>query len=89
MARQITMEHKTRVQVPLTDDTIRKIDIYASKMGMSRAAVMAYAIGQYVMGLDKVIESMERVPEIVSGQVTIDEILKGFGQEQKNAPQSR
>ena len=45
-----------RVQVNISDDMVNKLDMYASKMGVSRSALCSVLIGQAVMGYDKAFE---------------------------------
>lgn len=42
-----------RIQVKLSDEMVKKIDKYASEIGMSRSALCSYFIGQAMLGVEK------------------------------------
>lgn len=52
-------DDKQRFTISLTKETTEKLDLYASKMGVSRSMLCALAIGQYVMTLDTAIEKFK------------------------------
>ena len=42
-----------RIQVIMSDDMVKKVDAYASQIGVSRSSLCATLIGQGIMGFDK------------------------------------
>lgn len=48
-----------RVQVNLSDNMVKRIDTIAENVGVSRSALCATIIGQYVMGIEKGFEVLE------------------------------
>lgn len=49
-----------RVQVNVDDEMVKKIDLYAKKMGVTRSALCSVFIGQGIMGYDKSFEILDR-----------------------------
>lgn len=58
-----------RVQVNLSDDMVKRLDMYAELMGVSRSALCALAIGQTVLGYDKAYAKIDNV-----GDSLLDEL---------------
>lgn len=52
-----------KVQISVSDDLVKKIDVYASMMGVSRSALCAVFIGQGVMGFNKAYELVDNMSE--------------------------
>lgn len=48
-----------KVQVMLNDDMVSKLDNYAKQIGVSRSALCAVIIGQYVMSSDKIFQQTQ------------------------------
>lgn len=49
-----------RVQVNVDDEMVKKVDLYAKKMGVTRSALCSVFIGQGIMGYDKSFEILDR-----------------------------
>lgn len=59
-----------KVQVNVSDEMVEKVDFWAKKLGISRSAFCATAIGQYVFGFEK---SVELIEGYATKEVTDDE----------------
>lgn len=57
-----------RVQVNLSDDMVKRLDMYAELMGVSRSSLCAQFIGQAVLAYDKSYAKIDSV-----GDALIDE----------------
>lgn len=51
--------NEMKVQVMLNDDMVSKLDNYAKQIGVSRSALCAVIIGQYVMSSDKIFQQTQ------------------------------
>lgn len=61
-----------RIQVNLSEEMIKKLDEYATKMGISRSALCATFIGQGVLGYQKSFEVIDTI-----GQTLGRDLLEG------------
>jgi len=52
-------KEKCRVQVIVSKEMSDKIDLYSSKMGLSRSALCCQFIGQGIMGYDKAFDVVD------------------------------
>lgn len=50
-----------RVQINLNDDLVKRIDKYAAAIGQNRSSVCAMWIGQSALGIEKTIETLEKM----------------------------
>lgn len=64
-----------RVYVSISDEMFEKLDYYSKKMCMSRSQLMNFLCGQGLMSLDKSMNILENMGEIVSHDL-IDNSLK-------------
>ena len=56
-----------RIQVIMNDDMVKRVDAYASMIGVSRSALCATLIGQGIMGYDKAYQLVnENLDKIVA-----------------------
>jgi metal-responsive CopG/Arc/MetJ family transcriptional regulator len=67
-----------RIQVNLSDDMVKRLDMYADLMGVSRSSLCAQFIGQAVLGYDKAYSKIDDVGdslinEFKSEKVSSDE----------------
>lgn len=60
-----------RVQVNLSDDMVKRLDMYAELMGVSRSSLCAQFIGQAVLSYDKAYSKIDSI-----GETLIDELMK-------------
>lgn len=50
-----------RVQVNLSDEMVKKVDSYASRLGVSRSALCSVMIGNGVLSYDKAMDVIDSV----------------------------
>lgn len=65
-----------RVQVNVADEMVERIDLYAKKMGVSRSALCSFAIGNYIMGLDKSLDIVKELGDKLGDGLLAEKILK-------------
>lgn len=58
-----------RVQVNLSDEMVKRIDEYSSSIGLSRSALCAVAVGQYMDNIKKVDSVVKDFAKMVEEQV--------------------
>lgn len=76
---------KPRINVTLSHDNYYALKTYARSMGMTVSGLAAYFINAGIMTYNKTTGAIERTPEILSGQITIEEVLKEHGLDVKEA----
>lgn len=72
---------KPRINVTLSIDNFNKLKLYADSMGMTMSALGAYFINQGIISYNKTFEMLERTPELVSGQISMQDILAEHGKD--------
>jgi len=50
---------RQRIQVNVSDEMITRLELYSTKMGISRSALCAQFIGQAIMGYDKAFDVID------------------------------
>ena len=50
-----------RVQINLSDSMVKRVDVLADDMGVSRSAFCSFVIGQYVQNYEKSVEVVKSV----------------------------
>ena len=60
-----------RVQVNVSDEIVKKVDLYAEQLGVSRSALCSMFIGQGVMSYDKAMDAMSGMKNII--KATLEE----------------
>ena len=50
-----------RVQVNLSDNMVKRVDVLAEDMGVSRSAFCSFVIGQYVQNYEKSVDVLKSV----------------------------
>lgn len=60
-----------RVQVNVSDEMVKKVDLYAEQLGVSRSALCSMFIGQGVMSYDKAMDAMSGMKNII--KATLEE----------------
>lgn len=66
-----------RVQVNLSDEMVSKVDLYASKMGVSRSALCSMLVGQGIMSYDKSMDIMSLIGDKVGDSLLAQKALEG------------
>lgn len=67
---------KTRLSVTLSEVNYKKLSTYADMMGMTMSGLAAFGLSQYLLSLDKTIPALDSLPEVASGQITLEEVLR-------------
>lgn len=67
-----------KIQVNISDEMVEKVDYWAKKIGVSRSAFSAMAIGNAVMGYEKTMELADKfgidiIEEYETKELTEDE----------------
>ena len=72
---------KPRINVTLSHDNYYALKTYASSMGMTVSGLAAYFINSGIMTYNRTASAIERAPEILSSQISMNEILSEYGKE--------
>ena len=67
---------KPRLSVTLSEVNYKKLNNYAEMMGMTMSGLAAFGLAQYLLTLDKTIPALDSLPEVASGQITLEEVLR-------------
>lgn len=65
-----------KVQVMINDDLVKKIDLYANMLGVSRSSLCALLIGQGIIGYSKSFDAIDALVGKMADKIDNDE-LKG------------
>jgi hypothetical protein len=65
-----------KVQVMINDDLVKKIDLYANMLGVSRSFLCALFIGQGIVGYSKSFDAIDSLVGKMADKIDSDE-LKG------------
>lgn len=65
-----------RVQVNISDEMVKRIDKYASMMGVSRSALCSMAVGNYILGLDKSLDVINSLGDKLGDALLAEKALK-------------
>lgn len=55
-----------RVQVNLSDEMVKRVDFYASRLGVSRSALCSVMIGNGVLSYDKAMDVIDSVGDVLA-----------------------
>lgn len=69
---------KMRLSISLSKINNRKLDKYSKQFGCTKSQLIAVALGQYLMTLDKAVSALNKLPEIEGGQLTLEQALNGM-----------
>ena len=56
-------KNKVRLQVVVSEEMAKKIEMYSGKMGISRSSLCSQFIGQAIMGYDKAYDMLDKMAE--------------------------
>lgn len=73
-----------RVQVNLSDEMVKKVDAYASKMGVSRSALCSMLVGQGIMGYDKSMDLISILGDKLGDSLLAEKALQEVAKAEKN-----
>lgn len=72
---------KPRINVTLSHDNYNALKMYANSMGMTISGLAAYFINTGILTYNRTSEAISRAPEVIAGQMTIEQILAEQGRE--------
>ncbi len=61
-----------RIQVKLSDEMVSKVDSISEQMGVTRSALCAIAIGQYVLGIEKGLGLIDKLGGVLQNNESVD-----------------
>lgn len=67
-----------RCQVNLSDEMVKRVDVYANKMGVSRSALCSMLIGQGIMNYDNSSAILDKIGTTLGSNLT-DETFAELG----------
>lgn len=70
-----TTTNKPRITVTLSHDNFQKLTMYANAMGVTKSALAAMGLAQYLFSMDKTMAAVEQMPEVATGQITMEQLL--------------
>ena len=75
-------ESNTRVMITISQTMADRLSYYSEVLGVPKSSLAQTGLAMYLLALDKSVEAVNKLPEVASGQITLEEVLKKMVEEE-------